>query len=55
MLSANGAIVFEKMVQAQAGTNSATINNLSAVPNGLYFIQYNDGSRFVNLKLMVRH
>jgi hypothetical protein len=55
MLSAGGAVIWQRPVEVQEGTNSIAINNLASIPNGLYFIQYNDGSKYVNMKMMVHH
>jgi hypothetical protein len=55
LLSVSGAVIWQKLVQVNAGTNTIAVNNLTSIPNGLYFVQYNDGSKYVNMKMMVRH
>lgn len=55
LLSVNGAVIWQKLVQANAGTNTIAVTNLTSVPNGLYFVQYNDGTKYVNIKMMIRH
>jgi hypothetical protein len=55
MLSANGAVIWQKVIQVHEGANTTAISNLSSIPNGLYFVQYHDGSKYINVKMMVRH
>jgi hypothetical protein len=55
MISVNGAIVWQKQYKAAAGINAVTIENLTAIPNGLYFVQYTNNGDAVNLKMIVSH
>ncbi len=55
MISINGSTVWQKQYKGNAGMNTVSIANLAAVPNGMYFIQYYNGTDAVNVKLIVSH
>jgi len=55
MISLNGVTVWQQSYKEVNGTNTVTINNLAAIPNGTYFIQYTGNQVSMNTKLIVQH
>ncbi len=55
MITVSGVTIWQKEYKASAGQNMVTIDNLSAIPNGIYFVQYFNEETSVNVKLIVSH
>ena len=55
MISLNGVTVWQQSYKAVSGVNTVTIDNLAAIPNGTYFIQYTGNLVAMNTKLIVQH
>jgi hypothetical protein len=50
-----GGIVWQQQYQANKGQNIIQLNNIGAFPNGMYILQWSDGSRTGQAKLVVNH
>ncbi len=55
MISLSGITVWQKAYKAVSGQNTVTVDNLSTIPNGTYFIQYANNETVMNTKLIVQH
>lgn len=55
MRDMKGSSIWQKQYQANAGMNTLQIDNIGAIPDGLYLLQWFDGSKPESLKLLVRH
>jgi hypothetical protein len=53
MVNLNGVVLWKKSFNTREGENIVSIDNLSAVVNGTYFIQYHDGSKAVSSQIVV--
>lgn len=43
IVSMNGVVVWQKKVNAREGINTISLNDLSGISNGFYFLHYHDG------------
>jgi len=50
-----GAIVWQKQQQANTGVNTLQIDKISVLPNGIYLLQWFDGLKPENVKILVNH
>jgi len=54
MLSVNGVPVWQKQYVPVEGLNILPIDQLSSLPDGMYFIQYDDGGTVRSIKMVLR-
>jgi hypothetical protein len=50
-----GSVVWQQQYQANAGQNLIQLDNIGALPNGMYILQGLDGSKSEQVKLVVNH
>ncbi len=50
-----GSVIWQHQHQAHAGQNNITIDNIRTIPNGMYILQFFDGLKPEQVKLLVNH
>jgi len=50
-----GSVIWQQQYQAHAGQNNISLDNIGTIPNGMYILQWFDGLRPEQVKLMVNH
>lgn len=50
-----GSQVWQKQLTISAGANSVVLDQLGSIPNGLYLLQWSDGRKPQQVKLIVNH
>ena len=50
-----GSSIWQKQVTVSAGANSILIDQLGSIPNGIYLLQWFDGLKPQQVKLLVNH
>jgi hypothetical protein len=50
-----GGEIWQKQLKVSTGANSIVVDQLGAIPNGLYLLQWFDGLKPQQVKLIVNH
>jgi hypothetical protein len=50
-----GSTLWQKQTRVAAGTNSILLDRLANIPNGIYILQWFDGLKPQQVKLVVNH
>ncbi len=52
VLSINGQLIFEKIIEVQSGNNNIELNEMKSLTDGFYFMNINVGGKTINHKLI---